>query len=72
MEVFGEDGPIAMPRDAPTTDEQRAANEMANKSKERYLKFFMVDFIEMSMRKVAYQNIVFCSKEAKLFENLAD
>ena len=40
--------------------------------KARYLKFFMIDFIEMSMRKVANQNTVFCSKEAGLFDNLMD
>ena len=45
---------------------------MAEKSRERYLKFFMVDFIEMTMRKVASQNTVFCANQARLFDNLME
>ena len=54
MEVFGEDGPTALPRSQPNDEEQKHAMEMADRSKDKYLKFFMVDFIEMTMRKVAY------------------
>ena len=56
----------------PSEDETNQQKEIAERSKERYLKFFMVDFVEMSMRKVAQQNIVFCANQAKVFDRLMD
>ena len=40
--------------------------------KDRYLKFFMVDFMEMSIRKVSYQNAIHCSDRCKMFDNIMD
>ena len=40
--------------------------------KDRYLKFFMVDFMELSLRKVAYQNAIYCSDRCKMFDNIMD
>ena len=46
--------------------------QMMERSKDRYLKFFMVDFVEMSMRKVASQNVIFCANEDKVFDRMMD
>ena len=53
MNYFGSDGPEPMKRSAPSEDENKVGLQMAERSKDKYLKFFMVDFLEMSMRKVA-------------------
>ena len=53
MNYFGEDGPEPMAQNQPSAEEIKAVTEMAERSKDKYLKFFMVDFIEMSMRKVS-------------------
>ena len=72
MNYFGEDGPEPMAQQQPSADEMKAVAEMSERSKEKYLKFFMVDFIEMSMRKVSANNTIFCANQAKLFDNLMD
>ena len=72
MNYFGEDGPEPMAPTQPSDEEQQRVEAVIEASKDRYLKFFMVDFVEMSMRKVATQNITFCANQAKLFDNLMD
>ena len=72
MDYFGKDGPTPMQPNQPSDEEMKAAMAKAQQSKDRYLKFFMIDFVEMSMRKVANQNTVFCAKQAKLFDNLME
>ena len=32
----------------------------------------MVDFMEMSIRKVSYQNAIYCSDRCKMFDNIMD
>ena len=72
MNYFGEDGPEPMAKNQPSQEEQEQAMAMAERAKEQYLKFFMVDYVEMTMRKVANHNTVFCANQAKLFDNLMD
>ena len=40
--------------------------------KDQYLKYFMVDFMEMSIRKVTFENTIFCANRCKMFENIMD
>ena len=40
---------------------------MAEQAKHEYLRFWMVDFIEMSMRRVAVDNTRFCARQCNLF-----
>ena len=60
MDYFGADGPTPLP---PTVDEDEArmTEKIIAYSKEKYLKFFMLDFMEYSMRNVAQKNIRFCA-----------
>ena len=61
-----------MPKNQPNEDEIKANSAIIERSRERYLKFFMLDFIELSIRKVTSQNTVFCANHAKLFDRLMD
>ena len=70
MNYFAEDGPQPLAPNQATEEEMKAQMHLAEGSKERFLKFFMVDYIEMTMRKVANQNTIFCANKAKLFDNL--
>ena len=72
MNYFGEDGPEAIEKNKQSAEEERAAIMMAEKTKEHYLRFFMVDFVEMAVRKVASQNTIFCANQARLFDKMME
>ena len=57
---MGRDGPEALPLNA--QDNSVAAAE----TKEKFFKFFLTDFIELTMRKVAFQNAEFCANKCDL------
>ena len=39
-------------------------------AKDKYIKFFMVDFIEYNMRKVAGNNTIYCADRCKVFDDI--
>ena len=46
---------------------QEKQNELA---KARYLKYFMIDFLEFNMRKVLIDNTSYCANKCNVFEGL--
>ena len=46
------------------------SSEDMDQAKERYLKFFLIDFLEFNLRKVTYENTTYCSQQCNLFDNL--
>ncbi len=67
MDYFAEDGPTALPRQAPQME-----NASGEAAKNAYFKHFMVDFIEFNLRKVTTQNTLFCADTCHVFDNLMD
>ena len=67
MNYFGQDGPEAI-ANAKNTD----ANKKSEESQKRYFQHFMVDFIEFNLRKVAFNNIQFCTQRCGTFSNIMD
>ncbi len=39
-------------------------------SKEKYMRFFMIDYLEFNLRKVMVENTHFCAEKCSLFEDL--
>jgi hypothetical protein len=58
MNYFGEDGPEVIR--TPEQDASEAELE-AMRAKSEYVKYFLVDFMEYNMRKVAAENAKFCA-----------
>ena len=69
MDYFGEDGPEPIQRRA-DPEQQRLMEEQQEAVKDRYLRYFMIDFAEQSMRKVASNNIIWCAEKSQLFDNI--
>ena len=55
MNIFGEDGPEAIP------NQKEDQNEKTMNARSRYMHHFMIDFIEYNLRQVASENIIFCA-----------
>jgi hypothetical protein len=58
MEVFAEDGPEALGPDNQDEMQQQLEGKAA---KDNYIRYFLTDFIEFNMRKVAAANTKFCA-----------
>ena len=39
-------------------------------AKDRYMKFFMIDYLEFNLRRVLVENTTFCAQRCKLFEDI--
>ena len=44
--------------------------QKAQAAKDKYFKFFLIDFLEFNMRKVASDNTIYCAQKCKMFDNL--
>ena len=65
MNYFAEDGPEAIKPDEQDASEMEAE---AVAAKQEYIKYFLVDFIEYNMRKVATDNTIFCANRCRIFD----
>ena len=44
--------------------------KQSEEAKERYMKFFMLDFLEFNLRKVMIENTQFCAQKCQLFDDI--
>ena len=63
MDIFAEDGP----QYKGNTGSSTVSEQLANSRKEQYMRHFMVDFIDISMRKIAYDNSIHCAQRVGYF-----
>ena len=43
---------------------------LGKESKEKYMRLFMIDYLEFNLRKVMVENTHFCAEKCSLFEDL--
>lgn len=67
MDIFAEDGPEYKGN---INFGAKEFSEDQNKMKSMYMKHFMLDFMESSMRKVIHDNAMSCAKKVGYFSNL--
>ena len=46
------------------------SQKQLDETKERYMNFYMIDFLEFNMRKVVFDNSQFCLEKCAIFSNL--
>ena len=46
--------------------------EQMEMAKDKYFRYFMIDFMEYNLRKVVSDNTVYCAQKCKLFDNVED
>ncbi len=47
-------------------------SKQSDEAKEKYMKFFMIDYLEFNLRRVLIENTSFCAQRCRLFDNLSD
>ena len=62
---YGEDGP----QYAGNIGDPSKEREL-NARKEQYMQHFMIDYLELSLRKIAQENAIHCAKKAGYFQNM--
>ena len=65
MDIFAEDGPVYKGNVGDTSQTE----ELAHARKEQYMRHFMVDFIDISMRRIAYDNSIHCAQRVGYFND---
>ena len=69
VDYFGEDGPEAIPNVDMDAEEKAF---QVQQSKEKYVKYFLIDMMEINLRKVVAQNTIFCANKCNLLDNVMD